>query len=108
VRVLNDNSRDPDDERSAGSADDQYAACEPDGDSRADGDVHSSGRRHSAAKLPVEEERHNNLWGDLRKLYHASDDEFRQRGTVHGGGQQHGRSEVGRVGETSVTRRTEM
>jgi len=77
-------------ERKFGGAHDHNTASEPDSDGRSDCHVRGSGDGYGTVELPVEEERHGHLWGDLFELYHASYDKFRQRSTVHGGGQQHG------------------
>jgi hypothetical protein len=49
-----------------------------------DGDLLGWGKRNGAADVSVAAERKSNVG----YLYNASDNSFRQRGTVHGGGEQ--------------------
>ena len=64
---------------------------QPDGHGRPDSHVQRDSDGYGPAELSVEEERHRYFWSDLLELYHAGHDEFRQRGTVYGSGQQHRR-----------------
>jgi len=59
----------------SGSTNDHHAASKSDGNDGADRDVHGSGDGDGTARLPVEEEQHNDRWSDGGELYDA-DDEF--------------------------------
>ena len=79
------------DTSAAVGADDHDAAGEPDGDGGSDGDVHGSGGRDSAARLPVAEERGEHRGGDGDELHDARNGDDRQRIDVRCGGEQYGR-----------------
>jgi hypothetical protein len=69
----NERSSDANGERGTASANDQHTAIEPDGDGRADGDIHGSRDGHSAAELSVAEEWDEHHGGDFQQLHHTSD-----------------------------------
>src|SRR5439155_1907789 len=73
---------------------------QPDGHGRPDSHVQRDSDRYRSVELSVEEERHRYFWSDLLELYHAGHDEFRQRGTVYGSGQQHRRERDQRRGQS--------
>src|SRR5207245_2891031 len=64
----NQQHSDSDGEPSTGSANDHYAAGEPDGDRGTDSELHSSRDRHGAAQLPVAEKRGEQRRGDIYQL----------------------------------------
>jgi hypothetical protein len=65
---------DADGDGSSGGAGDHHAADEPDGDSRADGYVHSGSNGYHPTELSVEQEQRACVRCDFLELHHAGRD----------------------------------